>query len=567
MVSDFVLSWLLWLTPVQGLAFGTGLDTGQDSPAFRNITIRAGRSGNPSSNLLSPASTIRTVSSGTPAHLEASARNSPRDITYAGLGKPSSAVYRTTVTRTIIEIVTSPVSTECCPSQVHVTVTKWVVVDTPESTSRPPLYPTSSGFAKTLPLPSASSHTIPDLPTIMPAKDIFAEPIDTRSPPRQIPVRNDHPVPRKGITQQTPLQTNKFYSNFFLEDQKCPAFTYPYSVAWAGGKGATASFGMACSHTEASQRVFGQEKYNGSSSYYVNPIGIQSIVISAKELGKDTALSIDSMTAFSARVHLSKDSSSPPAISFPLVQGMAYVTGQFNGATPVIRSGVFFKTMTRVTQDPKPDIAKYTFTLEDGSTWRVYAYKTKGDPLELKVVNNGLAEAKKPFFGVIQVCKDPNTDGSEALLDDGAGIFPVTLKLSGSVDGSEARYSFEFEKDGHSSGELYMFALPHHVESFDEGTKKQIQKLQLQSQTKGLAALVKGTSWTMVEPELPTNMSFAPWDSKKGSLDRLSDQAKGTIRAAAAKEVTQNMIAQSNLDSMYFSGKVSQCFPRSWRCS
>ncbi|KOS20044.1 putative endo-1 [Escovopsis weberi] len=298
------------------------------------------------------------------------------------------------------------------------------------------------------------------------------------------------------------------------------------------------------------------EKFNGSSSYYINPVGIQSMVISAKELGKDTALSIDSMTAFSARVHLSKDSSSPPAISFPLVQGMACVTGLFNGATTVIRSGVFFKTMTRVTKDPKPDTAKYTFTLEDGSTWRVYAYRTKGDPLELKVTNNGLAEAKKPFFGVVQVCKDPLTPGSEALLDDGAGIYPVTLSLSGSASGSEGRYSFDFTKEGHGSGELYMFALPHHVESFDQGTIKRLQKLQLQSQTKGLATLVKGTSWTMIEPDLPINMSFAPWDPKKGSLDRLSDQAKGTIRAAAAKEVAQNMIAQSNLDSMYFSGKA-----------
>lgn len=391
----------------------------------------------------------------------------------------------------------------------------------------------------------------------MVSKNIFAEPIDVKLPPPQISTRKDHPVPRKGISQNAPLQTNKFYSNFFLEDQRCPTFTFPYSLAWAGGKGVTASWGMACSHTEASQRVFGKEKFNGASSYYLNPVGIQSIVLSAKELGRDTTLTMDSMTAFSARVHLNKDDESPPAISFPLVQGMAYITAQYHGVTPVIQTGVYFKTMTRVTRNLKSDLAKFTFELEDGTTWLVYAWKTKGDPLELKVVNNAMAESKKPFYGVIQVCKCPPNQESEDILDDGAGIFPVSLELTGTARGYEGSYSFNFAIDGHQSGSLYMYALPHHVDSFDRDTKRRIQtKTQLQSTTKGMATLVRGNHWTMVEPAMPIDMSFAPWDPEKGSVDRLSDHAKSIIRAAAAKEVAQNMIAQSNLDSMYFSGKV-----------
>jgi endo-1,3(4)-beta-glucanase len=321
---------------------------------------------------------------------------------------------------------------------------------------------------------------------------------------------------------------------------------------------------MACSHTEASQRVFGKEKFNGASSFYLNPVGIHSLVISAKELGKETTLSIDSMTAFSARVHLSRDDESSPAISFPLVQGMAYITAQYSGVTPVIQTGVYFKTMTRVTRNLKSDLAKFTFNLEDGSTWLVYAWRTKGDPLELKVVNNGLAESKKPFYGIIQVCKCPKNQESEDLLDDGAGIYPVTLELTGTARGYEGSYSFNFEIDGHQTGSLYMYALPHHVESFDRETERRIQEeAQLQSTTKGLATLVKGNRWTMIESAMPIDMSFAPWDPKKGSVKKLSDHAKSIIRAAAAKEVAQNMIAQSNLDSMYFSGKVvdfSSCF-------
>lgn len=408
------------------------------------------------------------------------------------------------------------------------------------------------------PTATATSVTTPSMASTMASRDIFAAPIDTKAPPPCIAVRNDHPVPRKGIQSQAPLQTNKFYSNFFLGDQLGPTYTFPYSVQWAGGKGASASWGMSCSHIEAHQRVLGPEKHNGAASYFLSPVGIQSMVISAKELGNGTMLSTDSITAFSARVSLSRDGSSPPAISFPIIQGMAYITAQFDGATPVLQSGVYFKTVSRITRDPKDHVAKYTFNLEDGTTWRVYAWRTKGDELDLKVINNGVAESQKPFHGIIQICKDPGSPGSEGLLDDGAGIYPVTLKLSGSASGSKGTYCFKFQKEGHQVGHLYMYALPHHVQSFSPETKQRIQKVQLQSTTKGLATLVMGADWTMMEPNMPVDMGFSPWHPEKGSIDHLSDHAKSNIRAAAAKEVSQNMVAQSNVDSMYFSGKVGQ---------
>lgn len=406
---------------------------------------------------------------------------------------------------------------------------------------------------------TASSSLPTDEPKIqfkMASQDIFAEPIDTKKPGKEIKSRKDHPVPRKGIASTGPLQTNKFYSNFFLGDQLAPTFTFPYSIAWSGGKGASASWGMSISHVDAKQRVLGPRKFNKSVSYVLNPIGIQSLVLSAKELGNKTFLSVDSITAFSARVLLTPDNKTAPAVTFPLVQGMAYVTGQYAGSTPLIQSGVYFRTMTRVTKNPKENVVKYTFTLEDGTVWRVYGWRTKGDNLDLKVINNGVAESTKPFYGVIQVSKDPCTNGSEASLDDGAGIYPLTLKLTGSASDAKGSYTFDFEKDGHQDGNLYMYALPHHVDSFSSDTKKLVQKTQLQSTTKGLATLVKGTQWTMEEPEMPVNMGFAPWSPKKGSMEELSEKAKSVIQAAASVELTQNIVAQSNLDSMYFSGKV-----------
>ncbi|KAH6894429.1 endo-1,3(4)-beta-glucanase [Thelonectria olida] len=388
------------------------------------------------------------------------------------------------------------------------------------------------------------------------AADIFATPIDTSAPPSLFTRRTDHPVARLGVTKNGPVGTNSFYSNFFLGDQTSPTFTYPYSVAWVAGTGASASWGMSISHIEARQRVFGDVKFNKAAEYYINPIGIQSMVISARELTNTTVLTIDSLTAFSARVNLKKDSNSAPAIQFPLVQGIPYITAIFNGATPMIQTGVYFKSMTKVTKDPKTDVAKYNFVLEDGTTWRLYAHKTKGNALSLKLNNNGVAYASGAFYGTIQVTKDPKTTGSEALLDNGAGIYPTTVSLTGSVSGKVGTYGFKFARAGHKSGNIYMYALPHHVAVFDADSKARTKALTLQSQTKGLATLVLGSVWTMVEPSLPTSIGLDPWSSTKGSVKTLSAKAKAAIKAVAQVEISQDIDGQVSQDSMYFSGKT-----------
>ncbi|KAF4982297.1 hypothetical protein FZEAL_2046 [Fusarium zealandicum] len=387
------------------------------------------------------------------------------------------------------------------------------------------------------------------------SNDIFANPIDTSYPLWMFERKTDHPVPRKGITQSGALETNKFYSNLFLETQTGPVFTFPYSVAWAAGAGGAASYGMAISHIEASQRAYGPAQDNNAVEFYSNPIGIQSMIISAKELGKNTVLTTDSIGPFSARAMLSKDSSSAPAISFPLVQGSVFTTAIFNGAMPFIQSSVYFRSMTRVSKDPKANVRKYNFVLEDGTTWRLYAYKTKGDPLDLTVVNNGLASSAKAFYGSIQIAKDSGSSKSEGVLDNGCGIYPTSMKVSGSAVGSKGTYSFTWSKSGHPTGNLWMFALPHHISSFDSTTSSGVRDYKLQTTTKGLATAVGGTTWTMVEPSMPVSMGFAPWSTTSGSKG-LSTNAKNIIKPIAQLEISQDMSAQSDVQSMYFAGKA-----------
>lgn len=420
-------------------------------------------------------------------------------------------------------------------------------------------------LATSIPKPTSLLATAAVLPTAYPSTslppintmvvdNIFATPVATGPPPATIAQRKDHPVPRLGITATPPISTNKFYANFFLGSQTAPTYLHPYSVAWSAGKGASASWGLAISHINPAQRVFGPKDATGAASYFINPVGIQSVVLSAAELGPKTVLTTDALTDMSARLSLRPSAEALPTIQCPLVQGAAFITALYNGSHPWIQTGVFFNTVTKSKTNPKSGVTKYKLLLEDGMTWLVYAYSTKGCPLDLQVTNNGLAKSKEPFYGIIQVAKDPGN--GEAMYDAACGAYPVGVALSGSVNGKAGTYSYSYYKGGITSTTLAMFALPHHQASFDKATKSKVKAVQLSTTTKGVANLVVSDSWTMVEPNLPIDVGFYPWKAEGGSITGLSSATKSFIHNIALQEVSQNMGQQSNQNSMYFSGKA-----------
>ena len=423
--------------------------------------------------------------------------------------------------------------------------------------TEPPLLTSSIPKPTSLLSATATAHVAEfAIKVNMAAPNIFADAIATGAPPASMARRQDHPVPRLGIAWTPPISTNKFYANKFLGGQTCPSFVHPYSVAWAKGQGVAASWGLTISHVDAKQRVFGPtSKVTGAASYFINPIGIQSVCISAQELGSATTLTTDQLSAFSVRVSLRPNAQAAPAVQFPLVQGAGFVTATFNGAQPLIQSGVFFKSIVHSGTGPKPGVVKYKLNLEDGNTWILYAYHTKGNPLDLQVINNGLARAKGPFYGIIQVAKDPGN--AEAVYDQASGAYATGVELSGTASGTTGTYTFKFLRAGMATAKLAMFALPHHQASFDAATKGAMTQVKLQTTTKGVALLVLGDSWKMVESALPTGMGFAPWSPTSGSMTTISKATKDSIHKVALQEVSQNMDQQTNQASMYFGGKVT----------
>lgn len=388
----------------------------------------------------------------------------------------------------------------------------------------------------------------------MTASDIFVA-IETDAPPPQVSQRSDHPVARLGIANQThKLETNKFYANFFVGNQNQATWTHPYSVAWAKGSGAAQSWGLAVSHIERSQLALGP---GDPAGYFFSPVGVQSLILSAAELGSNTNLTTDSLEGFSVNVNLLPNATAPAAITFPLVQGMGFVTGIYNSSTPWIQSSVTISTLSYGGKVANTNIVKYRAVLGDGHTWIIYVTPLQsGYPANtFTLTNSTLIVGQSAFTGYIQVAKIPtNVTDAESYYDQAAGAYASTATISGSVNGNTGSYSLTWTKEGIANTTLLMFALPHHIETLSGSPV--VTDIQLETTTKGMATAVFANSWTLVEQNLPIDMTFAPWSPTLGSVTNVSSAAKELINAAGLTELSQDIGSQTDLNSMYYSGKA-----------
>jgi endo-1,3(4)-beta-glucanase len=445
-------------------------------------------------------------------------------------------------------------------------IPKGTVVTSLQTSAQQP-FPTYTSATRSLSVVNTATlasvkPTLTKAVTALDANNIF-QPIATDAPPPQIPSRGDHPVPRLNIQRQqsqTPLQTNKFFDNLFLGEQAAPVFTYPYSVSWAKGNGSCVSWGLSVSHTERVQLAAGLAVPGfdaGEWAYYINPLGIQSIILSASELGNDTQLTTDSIDAFSINANLVPANSPSTIITFPLVQGMAFVTGVYRSATPLLQSGVGIQRLLYVGKILGRTY-KYCITLGNGFTWLIYV--TPYDPTyagnTFTLVNAANVQAPSGFDGIIQVAKlpwDATEHVQESIYDSSAGSYATGGAVSGSIQGKKGTYTFTWTKQGIPDQKLLRFALPHHCASLVSGD---VQNLNLMTTTKGMATAVLGDSWTLKESNLPIDMGFAPWTPSRGSVTKLAAAAVSAINAVGYDELQQNITAQADVGSLYFDGKA-----------
>jgi endo-1,3(4)-beta-glucanase len=243
---------------------------------------------------------------------------------------------------------------------------------------------------------------------------------------------------------------------------------------------------------------------------------------------------------------------------FPFVQGSGFITAFYTSVTPHFDSGVGFREVVAC-DDPRPGVKKWRLLLEDGKTWLLYAHPVRScmQPT-LRRNDTWSITADHSFAGVFQLAKVPHGCGSfEALADRCTGTWPTRSNLSAYLlDDARSPYAFEYltEHSGSTPSPLLMYALPHHIESFDPNTASCVQhEMVLWSTTKGPMRVVIAKRWGFLEDNLPRHISFSPFSNSNVTL---GSEERNIILAAAREEAMGDPAAESNLDSMYFSGKA-----------
>lgn len=367
-------------------------------------------------------------------------------------------------------------------------------------------------------------------------------------PPLDVFARVDHEValPPMARTDCLPVQTNKFYGNMLLGNQANAVWTHPYSLWYT--RGAT-FFGMAVSHTTSSQRVYGP---GTPPQYFFNPVGIKSFVFSAAEFEGpgDLSLKLGSPKHMSVQVYLCKNETQ--YIHFPLLQGMGFVSGVYINMQPKIQSAVGFRCFESA--QIIGNTQKYTVLLEDNRKWVLYVTPAPGESLSFELQGGDTVLGSQSVSQcLIQIVADDSP-----AIDQAAGCYPTDCSLSCSVAAATGTYKLTYQLAGCSlSGQTLMYALPHHVSCFTALTTSRLIESRLDSTICGqMTGLI--TDVFEMTVSLPSELGFYPATTIPGKQNppQYSGDVLEAIKETASLEVNGDVINESNLNSMYFSGKV-----------
>lgn len=355
------------------------------------------------------------------------------------------------------------------------------------------------------------------------------------------------------------IHTNKFYANLFLGKQQEPVYCQPYSVWWSQD---SSYYGFAISYSTPSQRVFGPTASLSTVEYYSNPIGLISAAFSAEEFSSSNMLlSTSNFDTFSVTATLSL--SAGGSIDFPLALGMGLVTAKYNSLTPRIFSQLGFKTVTKGTgiTTSSGSVDKYVSELFNGMTWVIYVSKSSDDDFTLTVDNNyQITGSKSVDSMIIQIGALADTS-SESTLDSAAGIYATGVTLDATVSDDVATYTLDYSTEGSSeSGNMLLYALHHHVDSFTSEMSNCGTSFYMNSPTKGNMTGYLTNKFVMSET-LHTSMQFMPWSSSSSYTGVSYDSDELTaIASALSGEMNQDISSMTDVSSTYTSGKIIDKF-------
>lgn len=219
----------------------------------------------------------------------------------------------------------------------------------------------------------------------------------------------------------------------------------------------------------------------------------------------------------------------------PLVQGMAYVTVNYQGLTPKLST---VENIVSVNGGTGPVMgSRFEVVLDNGQTWIFYSSSEMSlTPSGSSLVASGVFDGSMRAAVVIGSV-------NAADLDAFSSAIPISGSVSASSSGDTATYTFSWEKSG--TGDLLMMALPHHLDILSSPQLTDISY----NTIKGDMIGVVGDSWSLVE-DLTTVDFFSPQDIDASKIE--------DIRAALNEDTAFEVVSTDP----YFGGKQMAAIAR-----
>lgn len=423
--------------------------------------------------------------------------------------------------------------------------------------------------------------------------DPFSVPVAVTQPSAQFP-RVVHPLAPLDSepVSSLPISTNKFYTNLLLGKRTSPAYIEPYCV-WQTNFN---FFGLAVSSTDDSQLVFGPDPKASTARYFFEPIGIMSMVMSASEFTDTLSMAFHTQRCFDYSVQTYFANSLVRGQMWcPLVLGMGFVTAVYYNLTPVVASGVGFGSISEK-QSPQSNMRKYILTLNNSVKWVMYlqvpANSGAVPEFHLSSDKSKVVASAKIQGTVVQVGR--YFDNSDSFLDSAAGRYQTDAYVTASTKDNQASVRLQYVCQGTSNSGMPLMYVPPHYEGVLSNMSTKRTNFQLRGPSLGsMYGYVSGVL-EFVET-MPTTIGFLPYSQTSSKIVYLengngvsvlpdglgsnetdefsalglvgkdvspyiSDGTLKYITEVATAELKQDINGQTNLDSMYYSGKALDKF-------
>ncbi len=385
------------------------------------------------------------------------------------------------------------------------------------------------------------------------------DPISTDAPPAVFQ-RSELILERPShISSAKVVETNKFYANLFLGSFTNMVWTHPYGFWWDK----SSFYGLGVSHTRVSQRTYGDTNSNGAVQNYINPVNVASLIFSSTTFtDSNVNMVLENLETFSVDVKLGLNNQD--YIKFPLVQGISFASGIYNGnLIPLLRSSIGFKSVSAVSSTNVNSKTTNIFKalLFDGTTWLIYAVTPNGENFNFNVKDSNNMVGSQSIDGLLIQVTVLSSDDNQTYYDQVSGAYATSASLSGTSNSLTSSWSIDYEISGKNylnSNEIIIFAFPHHLENISGGKNTGIK---LSSTTKGDMTGILASSLSFFET-LPVDVGFLPWSQQLKSSTTLSFSSEELqkIAIAANKELTIDIESAVSTDSTYTSGKLIDKF-------